>query len=136
MSLGSIFRRVARIAIPAAIAYFTAGIGTVGGTAAAQAAGSGAFGFSAATTAAAASAGLNIASGGLRSTPKASPVTGAAVAQPTVSGDTTAQTADQAAAAEQRRKMAVNAAGSSGNNTTPLGVTNSATVTRRRLLGA
>ena len=66
-------------------------------------------------------------------TPKASPVTGMTSAASTTA-DTTS-TADQIAAEEKRRRLALNAAGGSGNTTSPLGVTSGATVTKRNLLG-
>lgn len=65
---------------------------------------------------------------------KASPVTGQTAAPAATTTDTS-QTAEQVAENEKKKRLALNAAGASGNTTSPLGVTGSANVTKRNLLG-
>lgn len=64
---------------------------------------------------------------------KSSPVTGQ-VSQAAAT-TTTAATTESAEETEKKKRLALNAAGASGNTTSPLGVTTSANVTKRNLLG-
>lgn len=109
MGLGSFLGKIAKVAIPAALAYFTGGASL------------------ALTT-----AGSSIASGALKSAPKTSAVTGMTGASPTSGGT---DPAIAAAEDEKKKRLALNASGASGNTTSPLGVVGQATVTKRNLLG-
>lgn len=104
-------KKVAKVAIPAAIAYVTMGTG------------------------AAVMAGLNALPGALAGKPKTSAITGMTAmpsSSDTADPSVTAEKADQE---DKRKRLALNAAGASGNETTPLGVTSGATITKRKLLG-
>lgn len=125
--MGGIFKtigKIASIAIPAALTIATSGAAapvTFGSVAAS-------IGKSLAVNA------LTGAIAGDRK--KQSAVTGAVqTATDAAATADTSQSADAIAEAEKKKRLALNAAGSSGNTTSPLGVTSSATVTKRNLLG-
>ncbi len=127
--MGGIFKaftKVAQVAIPAVLAYYTGGLSTAAGT--------GIAGMSAAGTAAAGSAITGVI-GAVQKVPKASAATGVTAPASTAAA-APADTSAQQAALEQQKRLALNAQGGSGNTTTPLGVTGSATVTKKKLLGA
>lgn len=109
MGLGSFLKKAVKVAIPAALAYFTGG-----------------------ASLALTSAGASIASGALKSTPKQSAITGMTGAATSATG---VDPSVAAAEDEKKKRLALNASGSSGNTTSPLGVVGQATVTKRNLLG-
>lgn len=124
MGLFSFFKKVAKIAIPAAIAYFTGGASTAAGT--------GFAGMSAAATKAAGSALTGVLSGGLQSTKKTSPVT--SVSAPAQSQTQQVDTSAAIAKQEQQKRLALNAGADTPSNA--LGVLGKPTVTKKKLLGA
>ncbi len=105
--------KVAKIAIPTAIAYYTGG-----------------------PVAAASTAFQSVSSATAGKKTQSSPITGAVstISQAQAAANTSSSEAKQAAQ-EQARLVALNAQGASGNATTPLGVTTGAKVTKRKLLG-
>lgn len=106
-------KKIFKVAIPTAIAYFTGGPAAAAMTAAQQ-----------------------VSSGALSGSKKTvqSPVTGV-TSTVQASDPTSTMTADQAAEEEKKKRLALNAAGISSTSTSPLGVTSGATVTKRNLLG-
>jgi len=111
--MGGIFKaigKIAKIAIPTVIGFYTGGP--------AGAAAGFAQGLSSATA----------------KTPKQSAVTGQ-VQSPAEAIATTTSPTESAEEVEKKKRLALNAAGSSGTTTSPLGVTTSANVTKRNLLG-
>lgn len=111
MGFGSFLKKIAKVAIPVALAYVT------GGSSAAVMAG-----------------GSQVIGGALSSKPKTSAVTGVTAPTGATATDAT-DTADQVVEKEKKKRLALNAAGAAGNTTSPLGVTTGATVTKRNLLG-
>jgi len=124
--MGGIFRaigRIASVALPIALTVATGGAAaplTFGSMAAS-------IGKSLAMNAITGALSSALAGGGSK---KQNPVTGQMV--PAAAGP---DPSIAAAEDERRRRVALNAAGASGNTTTPLGVTAGATVTKRNLLG-
>lgn len=123
--MGGIFKtitKIAKIAAPVALTAFTGGAAaplTVGSIAAS-------VGKSLAINA------LTGAISGGSDKPKSSAVTGQTATSTSSQTAAPAETADEV---EKKKRLALNAAGASGNTTSPLGVTTSANVTRRNLLG-
>ena len=112
--MGGIFKsigKIAKIALPVALSYATGG-----------------------TSAALMAAGSSFASAALSpKAPKASAITGQV--QSAADASASATPTESAAEIEKKKRLALNAAGSSGTSTSPLGVTSKANVTKRNLLG-